>query len=168
LLEKIDELSEVDVITLSTFQDDPEWEEQYSIIKKFMELSKVRVVIRCLGNIGEERMSLYKKLNTTIVSRILHSPMGSFDYERKTTIPEHGICLEMLNHPAIDVDGNLSMCVRFDPDKIGVLGNLNDESLYNIWNSEKRKKLLSLHVDGKRGEMSFCNKCDFYGIPRGV
>ena len=89
LFDKADEVIEnLDTITISTFENDPEWEEQYDNLKKFLEIKKDKspnVVIRCLGNIGDKRRNLYKNLNCIIADRILHSPMGSFNYEKKTT-----------------------------------------------------------------------------------
>ena len=93
--------------------------------------------------------------------------MGSFKYEKKTVVPEHGFCLEMLSHPAINRFGDVSTCVRFDPNREAVIGNLNEQTLEEIWNGEKRKKWLELHINGKRNQVPLCSKCEFWGIPRG-
>jgi radical SAM protein with 4Fe4S-binding SPASM domain len=93
--------------------------------------------------------------------------MGSFDYERKTTIPEEGICYEVLSKLAIDRFGNVSPCVRFDPKDENILGNVNEQTLEEIWYGEKRRKLLTKHISGKRAEIPFCSRCHFWGIPRG-
>ncbi len=170
LLKANEIINNLDTITISTFENDLEWEEQYNILKEFLRLKKEkfpRVIIRCLGNIDEERIKLYKELNCLMVCRILHSPMGSFNYDKKTTIPEHGICLEMLMHPAINVDGDVSICVRFDPFKKGILGNIKNNNLKKIWNSEKRIKWLALHIKGLRNKVPLCETCEFWGIPRG-
>lgn len=171
LLEKYNEIIDnVETITISTFEKDPEWEQQYEILKEFLRKKgekKPSVIIRCLGDIEKERIEKYKELNCLMAYRILHSPMGSFEYKKQTVIPEHGICLEMLFHPAINVKGELSTCVRFDPDKKAVLGNLNKDSFKKIWNSNERRKWLQLHINGERNKIPLCSKCEFYGIPRG-
>lgn len=178
LLEKVDDvINNLDSITISTFEKDDEWKEQYLKIKEFLDYKKEKlpnVVIRILGdNLEKEkhdginRIELYKSFNCLIAKRVLHSPYGSFKYKKETIKPEHGICLEMLNHPAIDVKGNVSYCVRFDKDGEAILGNLTDNTFEEIWNSPKRKKLLKLHKEGRRQEIPFCGRCDFYGIPRG-
>ena len=156
-------------ITISTFQDDPEWEKQYENILRFIEIKedkKPQVVIRVLGYVGEKRKKLYINTGCLIAERILHSPMGSFNYEKKTVVPEHGFCLEFLSHPAINRFGQVSTCVRFDPNKESVIGNLNEQTFEEIWNGEKRKEWLKLHLDGKRNKVPLCSKCEFWGIPR--
>lgn len=70
-------------------------------------------------------------------------------------------------HLAIDVDGNVSVCVRFDPLKKLVIGNAKKEKLIDIWNGEKRLKLLQAHIDGNRNYNEVCAKCDYWGIPVG-
>ena len=171
LLSKKDEIIDnVDTITVSTFQDDEDADEQYEILKEFLRVKgdkKPNVIIRVLGDIGEGRYNKLKDLGCIIAERILHSPMGSFKYEKKTTIPEIGVCMEMLSHPAIDIKGDVSTCVRFDPERKSVLGNLSESTLLEIWNSPKRKAWVKKHVEGKRSDIPLCAKCEFWGIPRG-
>ena len=165
-----DIIDNMESLTLSTFENDPEWEEQYNILMKFLSIKKnrkPRVIIRQLGNIGDERLKLYTKTGCMIVNRILHDPMGSFNYTKQTIKPEHGICLEMLYHSAIDRFGNVSICVRLDPQCDARLGNLNKQTLEEIWNGDKRNKWLQHHINGKRELVPLCAKCEFWGIPRG-
>jgi MoaA/NifB/PqqE/SkfB family radical SAM enzyme len=171
LVEKSAEIIEnLDTITISTFESDTEANQQLGILKEFLKIKgdrKPSVVIRCLGDIEAGRREEYKKLNCIIADRVLHSPMGSFKYEKKTTVPEIGICLEILSHVAINVMGEVSICVRFDPKRLGVIGDLRKESLSDIWNGEKRKAWVKAHVAGKRSESPLCKACEFWGIPRG-
>jgi len=171
LVEKSDEIiGGLDSLTVSTFENDPEAAGQLEILREFLKIKGDRspsVVIRCLGAIEAGRREDYKSLKCIIADRVLHSPMGSFSYEKKTVVPEIGICLEVLGHPAINVEGDVSTCVRFDPKRLAVLGNLNHETLSEIWNGEKRLAWVRQHVAGKRGEVPLCKMCEFWGIPRG-
>lgn len=166
LVEKAEEIiGGLDTISLSIIQDDPEADEQYDIIRRFLDIKKSRkpfVVYRLLGNIEPKR---YEKLPGVIVKRILHSPMGSFEYTKKVTIPEIGICLDLLNHLVINNTGEVSFCVRFDPKKIGVLGNINERSLKDLWNGEERKLIIQQHIKGNRSLVPLCSACDFWGVP---
>jgi radical SAM protein with 4Fe4S-binding SPASM domain len=117
---------------------------------------------------GQVDISRYKHFGITFASRILHSPYGSFDYVNKSpTVPEIGICLDFLHHPAIDRKGDVSICVRFDPKRLGVLGNVNHQKIADIWNGSKRMKWLENHRQGRRDKVPLCSKCHFWGVPTG-
>lgn len=166
LVEKADEIiGNLDTIAISIIQDDPESEEQFKIIKEFLKLKgnkKPFVIFRLLGDVDSKR---YENLNGIIVRRILHNPMGSFNYTKQPTIPETGICGDMLNHLCISRNGEVSICVRFDPHKLGVIGNANNQTLEEIWNNKKRLQWLEYHKQGRRDKIPLCSKCDFWGIP---
>jgi len=171
LLAKSDDIiNNLDTLVLSTFEDDPEWESQFKVFQKFLYKKgnkKPNTIIRCLGNISEERMELYKSTGSIIAKRILHSPMGSFKYTNEPTIPEAGICLDFLNRVAINTKGEVSQCVRFDSNRAGIIGDINIQSLSEIWNGEIRMNYLDKHIRGKRNEIPLCKECEFWGVPRG-
>ena len=161
-------INNLDTITISVIENDLEGDEQFEIVKKFIGIKqnkKPRMIYRLLGDVKDAER--WYKLPGMVATRILHSPDGSFDYRQKTTVPEIGICLEALTHLAIDRFGDVSMCVRFDPKREGVIGNILKNSLEDLWNSKKRKDWIQKHVLGKRSEISLCSKCEFWGIPKG-
>lgn len=168
IVEKADEIIDnLDTLTISTFEGDEESEEQYDLIKKFLTIKgnkKPNVIIRCLGNMELDR---YKELGCIIATRILHSPMGSFKYKKNPTVPEIGICLDLLSHMDIKRDGKVSICVRFDPHGLGVIGNCTTAPLVDIWNSPKRKEWLKYHIEGRRDKVPLCSYCEFWGVPTG-
>jgi radical SAM protein with 4Fe4S-binding SPASM domain len=152
-------------MSISVFENDIEGEQQLDIIEKFIFLKKDNKPYTTLRLIGEVDQEKYKHLGLPIITRTLHSPMGSFNYKNEPTIPEIGICLDFLNHLAIDVDGNVSICVRFDPKGLGIIGNTKNESLEQMWNSEKRLKWKDLHIKGQRCKIPLCSYCKFWGVP---
>nr|MCK4929850.1 SPASM domain-containing protein [Nanoarchaeota archaeon] len=169
LVEKADEIIDnLDTITISILENDPEADEQYKTIKEFLRLKgdrKPQVVFRLNGDVDSSR---YEKFGCTITRRILHAPLGSFNYKKRDpTIPEVGICLDFLNHMAINSHGKVSICVRFDPKGLGVIGDANKQSLEEIWNSEKRMKWLEYHKQGRRDKVPLCSYCHFWGVPTG-
>jgi radical SAM protein with 4Fe4S-binding SPASM domain len=171
IVKKADEIIDnLETLTLSTFEGDWEREEQWKTLQKFLEIKgdrKPNIVIRRLGNIPSKWMKRYEDTGLLMADRILHAPEGSFKYTKKTTKPEYGICLEALMHPAINVNGNMSQCVRYDPDENNIMGNVRTSTIEEIWNGEKRKQWLEWHISGQRHKHPMCSKCEFWGIPRG-
>ncbi len=158
-------IGNLDTLTVSTFENDECAEEQFYLLKQFLEVRgnrKPRVIVRCLGNMKPER---YEQLDCLIATRVLHSPMGSFEYKRPPTVPEIGICFDMLNHMVIRRDGKVSMCVRFDPQGQGIVGDYTIDSLADIWNGSIRQERIRLHIEGRRDKIPLCDCCEFWGVP---
>tara|TARA_Y100000031_G_C8182399_1_gene367157 strand:- start:252 stop:1067 length:816 start_codon:yes stop_codon:yes gene_type:complete len=168
LLEKADEIIDnIDTVAISVFENDPDADEQYDIIHEFLKIKNDRkpfTILRLNGEVAQER---YKKFELVFATRILHSPMGSFNYKKNPTVPEIGMCLDFLHHLAIDSKGAVSICVRFDPKRVGVIGDAKKQSLEEIWNSPKRINWLSYHREGKRDKVPLCSYCHFWGVPTG-
>lgn len=165
LIEKFDELQRLNTIAISVIEDDPEADEQYEIMEEyFAKPIRPTTTIRLNGLIFEKR---YRKFGVPLVKRILHNPMGSYDYTHDTTIPETGVCCDMLYHPAINKDGDISICVRYDPDKLGVIGNVK-EGVIEVLNGNKRYDYICKHMEGNRDEVPLCSKCEYWGVPKGV
>ena len=168
IVEKADEIIDnLDTITISVIENDPEADEQYELVKEFLEIKgkkKPNMIYRCLGDVETERWS---ELDGIIASRVLHNPLGSFKYKKKPTVPEIGMCLEILNHMAINRFGKVSICVRFDPGGLGVIGDANSKPLIDIWHSALRKEWIKCHIEGKRNKVPLCRHCDFWGVPTG-
>src|SRR3989338_7481642 len=140
---------------------------KYQIKKEFLRIKGNRkpfTILRLNGDVNQEK---YKEFGLIMATRILHSPLGSFNYIKSTTIPEIGICLDFLNHLAINHRGKVSICVRFDPKGVGVIGDVNDQSLSEIWNSPRRLAWLSYHKQGQRDQVPLCSYCHFWGVPTG-
>jgi hypothetical protein len=169
LVEKASEvIDNLDTLTVSVIENDPETDEQYEFVKKFLAIKghkRPLMVYRLLGQVKDPER--WEALGGIVAKRILHNPMGSFQYKRNPTVPEIGMCVEILNHMAISRLGMVSACVRFDPLGLGILGDANKMSLWEIWNGEKRKQWIELHKQGKRKEILFCGKCDYWGVPTG-
>ena len=166
IVEKANEIiGNLETLTISVIENDSEAAEQYKLVKKFLKIKgkrKPNLIYRCLGRVDTNR---WKKLPGIVVTRILHNPLGSFKYQKNPTIPEIGICLEMLSHMAIDRFGKVSICVRFDPLGLGVIGDVNKTPLVDVWNGPKRKKWIEYHIKGQRKKVPLCSYCEFWGVP---
>jgi hypothetical protein len=169
LLEKADEIiGRLDTLAVSIIENDPEADKQLKILESFLKIKKNQkpyTVLRINGDVDIER---YRRLNLLMVRRVLHSPMGSFNYRKlNPTIPEIGICLDFLHHLAVNKDGKVSICVRFDPKGLGIIGDAAGQTLEEIWNGPIRMEWLSRHKEGRRDLVPLCSYCHFWGVPTG-
>ena len=169
LLEKADEIiGNLETLTISVVQDDLEGDYQYEIVREFLKKKGLRspnTIYRLLGNIHNSER--WEKLEGIVCRRILHAPKGSFSYQKTPTIPEIGICFDLLTHLAIDRFGDASICVRFDPEGELRIGNIEEITLQEAWTSEKRRYYIEKHIEQKRSELPGCNRCEYFGVPRG-
>ncbi len=169
LLEKAGEIvGNLETLTISVIENDPEGEEQIGIVREFDRRKGgrlPRIIIRPLGNVDEARKERLKGFEP-FATRILHKPDYSAAYTRKVTIPEVGICLDLLTHLAIDRFGNISLCVRFDPKGELRIGTVR-EGIEKAWSSAKRKEYLKYHIEGRRAELPGCSRCEYWGCPTG-
>jgi len=165
-----DVIGRLDTLTISVIENDPEGDEQYDIVKRFLDIKgdvAPFMVYRLLGKVKKPKR--WYELPGTVVTRTLHSPSGSHTYEKKVTKPEIGICLDLLHHLVIDRFGDVYPCVRFNPRGYGVLGNVMETPLIEIWNSKKRREWISKHISQKRNAVPICRetKCEYWGCPVG-
>lgn len=70
-------------------------------------------------------------------------------------------CSILWERISIDFCGNARFC-EIDWENIGIMGNINDFSIKEIWNSEKYKQLRKLHLERKFSEIALCNICKSY------
>jgi len=170
LLERAQDIWQLDTLTISIIQDDDEGVEQFEIVKKYLDMypfmNRPLVVFRLLGMVenGHAWRKLAQENDCLIAERTLHDPMGSRKYETPRTVPEMGICLEVLHKLSIDRYGNVSPCVRFDPEGYGVLGDMRD-GLEILWNGAHRQKLIRDHSMALRSINPLCKECEYWGLP---
>ena len=161
-------IDNLDSLVVSVYQDNPEADKQYEIVKEFLNIKGKRkpfMVYRLLGN-DPPNFDRWHWLPGIIAARTLHDPMGSKDYKKPAVVPEIGVCLDFLTHLAIDRYGYGSICVRFDPYGIGRIGHIDEMTLREMW--EKKFEMWGkYHFDGHREKTPLCRTCEFWGIPVG-
>ena len=156
----------VDTLSISIFEGDDEAREQLEIIEQFITIKGDKKPFTNLKLIGDVSETPYLDLCLPIIRRQIHIEESSWAYTTKASVvPEIGICWDFLSHPCIYRNGDMSICVRYDPLELGVLGNLNNNTLDELWNGENRMEWLDLHKQGKRGYIPLCSRCDYWGIP---
>jgi radical SAM protein with 4Fe4S-binding SPASM domain len=167
LCERSAQLSSVDIISVSIIEKDIQAEEQMKIFKKYLSIKPERqvVIARCVGTIDRKRIQAIKETGVPVVRRVLHSYKGRTNYTKTTIKPEDFICRDFLNHPTIDYTGKFHICTKYDPNNKGVIGDVNYQTIKEIWYSHERRNLLLKHVEGKRSKIEFCKECEYYGYP---
>jgi radical SAM protein with 4Fe4S-binding SPASM domain len=76
----------------------------------------------------------------------------------RETLEDKDVCTYIFYAMAINADGTVSACCP-DWDQKLVVGDLNRESLRDIWHSSEMNKLRRLHLQGKRRENPVCRAC---------
>lgn len=165
-----DVLKRLSTVTVSIIENETEDNKivQLEQISRFLQLpedDRPILNIRALGQVDPifRYFDAFKKVNW--VSRILHAPEMSREYRAKPTMPEIGICLDLLHHPAIDRHGDVYPCVRNNPDGINWLGRVGDQAIATILGGPERKELIRRHLAGERNRAPLCQQCDFWGCP---
>ena len=162
-----DVIDNLDTLAVSIFEGDDEQDDQYEILKEFLRIKGTRkphVIARLIGDVDD--VPYKEALGLQVARRALHKPKGSVGYTKQPVVPEAGFCWDIFTRLSIDRHGNVSPCVRFDPKKQLVLGNIKEKSLAELWNCTKRKDMLKFHIEGRRAELDFCGKkCEYYGVP---
>lgn len=157
----------VSVITGDTFAN---YQTQADQIALFCAANDTMVNLRILGDdvaVDFFFQSVIDHYGLQLIRRTLHDANMSRNYQRRVTMPEIGVCLDLLHHLAIDRNGDIYPCVRFNPAGLLRLGNVATDRLADVAQGEKRQTLINAHFEGRRKDMLLCGGCHFYGCPVG-
>ena len=107
------------------------------------------------------KVCLYNRLiNQQLNNRGGYSPNG-----RTLERPLKAFCQRPFQKMIISVDGTIGLC-EHDFYFSMKMGNVNEESLLEIWNSKNFHKVRQALIHGDRASNSVCSKCDFMGYRR--
>lgn len=70
-------------------------------------------------------------------------------------------CGLLMNQLVFLPDGNVTVCC-VDLNGKGVVGNIKENSLFDIYYSQKRRKWLELMFKGRKSEIDLCKNCDTF------
>lgn len=163
LWERHQDIKGFDTVCISVIDDNPE---QFEVIKRFHEnCMKPRLLIKFLGDYYNPE---FEKMGLQTTRRRIHNPSGDWHYQKedKPVIPELFVCQDFLMKPSVDWQGDFYICNRFDPERLGKLGNLKDSSLESLWYGEQRLGWLNKHLQGKRADIPLCENCQFWGVAK--
>jgi radical SAM protein with 4Fe4S-binding SPASM domain len=107
----------------------------------------------------------YKKADIVSINMLeyVNLPNNTFGLKQRERKPLTNCLRVSRNDCFIMSDGHVTLCDAAYNHEID-LGNINQNTLYDIWNGEMRKKILMLNEQGKMSENEFCRKCTDYDI----
>jgi radical SAM protein with 4Fe4S-binding SPASM domain len=74
------------------------------------------------------------------------------------TQDDHFCCSELWRRLAIWSDGTATICFR-DPKKRFVVGNINEQTVTEIWTGAKMQELRAIHREGRFKDLAICRNC---------
>ncbi|MDE7177486.1 MAG: radical SAM protein [Lachnospiraceae bacterium] len=83
-------------------------------------------------------------------------------WNNNTSVREHWIdepCISLFSTAVINAGGKVGLCC-IDTELDNEIGDINRNSIKEIWNSEKIKKYRQMHLDGNRNDIVLCRGCD--------
>ena len=69
-------------------------------------------------------------------------------------------CAQLFQRVFVMWDGEVTPCCM-DDNRYNVMGNVNNESLHDIWHGEVASRFRERHLCGSYGDIEICSKCSF-------
>ena len=91
----------------------------------------------------------------------LNGRLGSLDVKCK--ISTRKPCLKLLTDIVIYWNGEVAVC-NHDWQRKEFIGNVNNESIRNIWQSEYYRRIRKRHLQGKYAADPTCRNCEHWRI----
>jgi radical SAM protein with 4Fe4S-binding SPASM domain len=141
-------------------------EKVYANIEKFRDIRakyfpKSRVITRVSGVKVPSADSLedMEKFWGELVDQVAFVNYNPWENSYEKSINSIDIpCSDLWRRMFVWWDGTVNPCDSDYKSKLKV-GNLSENSISRLWNSESYSRLRSAHLEKKRGECSPCNKC---------
>lgn len=143
-------------------------------IKKFMEIRNSKEKITCIARTSmvvmennKEEYNDYIDLFSKIVDIVSH--FDCIDWNKEMDDEEGNykdsefICSQLWQRICITWDGQAMPCCC-DIDKKYILGNVKNNTLKELWNGDKFKKIRELHKNSLWYKCSMCKKCGLASV----
>jgi len=136
-------------------------------LKNETKKNKPKIFLRMVSskkNITEIR-KFYKRWSSYPVIIDIKEPHnfgGQIETERPLSgLPKRYPCYHLWLAPGINWDGEVSICCC-DTFKEAIIGNINQNTLREIWNGEKLKQYRDYHLNGQYDKIPVCKNCDVW------
>lgn len=107
----------------------------------------------------------YKRADIVSINMLeyVNLPNNQFGLSQRKRKPLTSCLRVSRNDCFICSNGHVTLCDAAYNGEI-FLGNVNEKSLYDIWNGKERKYVLDLNRQGRMSEIEFCRSCTDYDI----
>ena len=72
-------------------------------------------------------------------------------------------CIHATSHMTVLFDGRVNLCCM-DPLGRKIFGNLNEQTVAEVWFSKERQRYVKLHEEGRGTECDVCRDCNIFSI----
>jgi radical SAM protein with 4Fe4S-binding SPASM domain len=139
--------------TLKRLQDIKKYKDENNLTKPVIKIQGIWPAIR-------PNPTKYYEILSPLVDLVAYNPL--IDYLRKDNeivYEENFACPQLYQRIVVGSDGQVMMCSN-DEDGEEIIGNANEESIYDIWHGDKFNKIRDIH-NQKNGFMSMkvCKLC---------
>ncbi len=76
-------------------------------------------------------------------------------------------CTFLFNSFSINWDGKVSFC-NVDFDHMGIIGDVNQQSIEEVWKSPEFESYRMLHKQGRWDEIDLCRDCNYWAYTRNI
>lgn len=91
--------------------------------------------------------------------RRLHDWGGEVELDgQKSKVVNKTGCMLLMHQMVLLPNGDVTVCCN-DLNSKGVIGNLNNTSLFDVYNSSERREYLDKLNDGRKAELDLCKNC---------
>lgn len=139
-------------------------------LKKIKRAAKPLIYVRMIineDNKNEEKLFRNKWRNKPVIIEVRpahnysgYTPSASFRKNVVRKIKRHP-CYHLWLSPAIHWNGDVSICCG-DWGRKTLLGNVGNQTMHQIWNSEKLKQYRQYHLKGLCEKVPLCGQCDVW------
>jgi len=111
---------------------------------------------------------LYKDIVDEITVEGLHTIGSEFVQISQQAKDDRKACPYLFYNLVVKSNGDVVPCCVAWEDSL-VVGNVRDQTLLEIWRGDNLARIHRLHLEGRRGELAACAKCDtLYNSPDSV
>jgi D-glycero-D-manno-heptose 1,7-bisphosphate phosphatase len=108
----------------------------------------------------EREQELFKEKWTKIAKNVLITELYRYPWEGQTE-PLYKPCFKIRKEMFFYVDGRATLCC-WDTNERGVIGDVKEQTVSEIWNGEPLKSYRNILDNGERDKILLCSRCDAY------